>query len=90
MHSKSANIIIPTAERSVRNCCWSGDLWAHYIRILEYLQRPKENIKEVVERGLVMVAIIASLDETHKVCDAFCRYEVRQINPEGVSISMNA
>ncbi|CAJ0765992.1 16599_t:CDS:2, partial [Entrophospora sp. SA101] len=32
---KVSHILAKVAERSVRNCLWSGDLWGHYIRILE-------------------------------------------------------
>ncbi|TPX48551.1 hypothetical protein SeLEV6574_g01964 [Synchytrium endobioticum] len=90
VHSKIAIITLSVAERAVRNCSWCGDLWAHYVRILEELQKPKEEVKGAVERGLVMVAAASSLEETYKVCDAFCRYEARQITDDDIPGSENA
>ncbi|GES81199.1 pre-mRNA splicing factor [Rhizophagus clarus] len=48
----SISTLIATAERSVRNCSWSGDLWGHYIRILEKNFSPREEVLNVYNRAL--------------------------------------
>ncbi|TPX35042.1 hypothetical protein SmJEL517_g02402 [Synchytrium microbalum] len=79
---KGAATMLPVAERAVRNCSWSGDLWAHLIRLQEEFKKSKEDIKATMERGLAMVAAVASLEESYKVCDAYCRFEARQIQAD--------
>ncbi|CAG8634584.1 14937_t:CDS:10 [Funneliformis caledonium] len=74
----SLSILIKTAERSVRNCSWSGDLWSHYIRLLEK-NFSSEEIVNVYNRALSTGMLKNNIDDLIKLVISYVDYERRQI-----------
>jgi hypothetical protein len=75
----SISILIKTAERSVRNCSWSGDLWSHYIRILEKNFSPPEEVVNIYNRALSTGMLKNNIDDLIKVIISNVDYERRRI-----------
>lgn len=75
----SISILIKTAERSVRNCPWSGDLWGHYIRILEKNFSSPEEIVNIYNRALSIGMLKNNIDDLIKVIISNVDYERRKI-----------
>ncbi|KND03481.1 uncharacterized protein SPPG_00965 [Spizellomyces punctatus DAOM BR117] len=73
-------VLIPLAERSVRNCNWAADLWCHYFRIMERFGRTKGDIEAAYTRGLSFISPTSNLEEVVKLMKAFGEYLVRQID----------
>ncbi|CAG8631563.1 10248_t:CDS:10, partial [Dentiscutata heterogama] len=73
------NMVLSVVERSVRNCPWSGDLWSHYIRVLEKEYDSYDKIKNIVHRALSTGMLNNSIDELVKVLLAHCDFERRRI-----------
>eukprot|EP00276_Gloeochaete_wittrockiana_P017586 CAMPEP_0184335282 /NCGR_PEP_ID=MMETSP1089-20130417/3874_1 /TAXON_ID=38269 ORGANISM="Gloeochaete wittrockiana, Strain SAG46.84" /NCGR_SAMPLE_ID=MMETSP1089 /ASSEMBLY_ACC=CAM_ASM_000445 /LENGTH=586 /DNA_ID=CAMNT_0026659869 /DNA_START=77 /DNA_END=1834 /DNA_ORIENTATION=+ len=49
---KNSNVSFSLAERAVRNCYWSGQLWAAYITLMERFKKPPAEVDGVLERAL--------------------------------------
>nr|CAG8479902.1 14210_t:CDS:10 [Entrophospora candida] len=78
---KASHILAKVAERSVRNCLWSGDLWGHYIRILEKSNDvgASDQIDDVV-KSCIAIGMLNSVDEYLKMILAYCDYKRRKLN----------
>jgi len=86
----SLDILVKTAERSVRNCAWSGDLWSHYMRILEK-KFPLEESVNVYNRALSTGMLKNNIDDLIKVIVSNVDYERRKIlNYKGAISQENA
>ncbi|KAF0501356.1 pre-mrna splicing factor 24 [Gigaspora margarita] len=73
------DMVLSVIERSVRNCPWSGDLWGHYVRVLEKECYSYDKIKNIVQRALSTGMLNNSIDELVKVLLAHCDFERRRI-----------
>ncbi|CAG8647696.1 25520_t:CDS:10, partial [Dentiscutata erythropus] len=73
------NMVLSVVERSVHNCPWSGDLWSHYIRVLEKEYDSYDKIKNIVHRAFSTGMLNNSVDESVKVLLAHCDFERRKI-----------
>ncbi|KAF7732093.1 Splicing factor [Apophysomyces ossiformis] len=68
--------------RAVRNCPWSGVLWAHLARRLESGQRDREQILDIFDRALSNKTLLSSLEDLVTVLTAKCDFERRRIDWE--------
>ncbi|CAG8586062.1 26639_t:CDS:10, partial [Racocetra persica] len=75
------NMVLGVAERSVRNCPWSGDLWGHYIRVLEKDYDSHNEIKDIISKATSNEMLNNNVDELVKVLLAYCDFERRKIKP---------
>ncbi|CAG8594482.1 10615_t:CDS:10 [Cetraspora pellucida] len=73
------NMALIVAERSVRNCPWSGDLWGHYIRVLEKDNDSYDEMKNIIRKALSTEMLNNNVDELVKVLLAHCDFERRRI-----------
>ncbi|CAG8435082.1 2926_t:CDS:10 [Ambispora gerdemannii] len=73
---------VEVAERSVRNCPWSGMLWSRYIRILVKNNSPRDVVMNIVSRALDISMLNSKdrLDDLIKVLLTYCDYERSRIN----------
>ncbi|KAI9288803.1 hypothetical protein BC943DRAFT_121972 [Umbelopsis sp. AD052] len=71
---------ISVAERAIRNCPWSGDLWSLYAGVFEQFQASNEQILAVFQRALTNDLLLASYDDLIKTLLAKCDFERRQVN----------
>ncbi|KAI9024464.1 hypothetical protein CLU79DRAFT_108127 [Phycomyces nitens] len=71
-----------TTLRAVRNCPWSGILWAHLGRVLEAGQKPHEKISEIFDRALENKPLLASLEDLVALLRAKCDFERRRVDWE--------
>ncbi|KAL3243780.1 hypothetical protein MRX96_019730 [Rhipicephalus microplus] len=49
---KVESVSLPCHERSVRNCPWSANLWASYLKALERSRAEHSKVKETMEQAL--------------------------------------
>ncbi|KAI8802020.1 hypothetical protein BJ742DRAFT_834820 [Cladochytrium replicatum] len=79
-HMKVASVVLPIIERSVRNCSWSGDVWAQYLRTLEIIGKPRTDIDVAFSQA--RKALDTNIDELVKAMlahvDYFCRRVVAE------------
>ncbi|KAH8554229.1 hypothetical protein BGW37DRAFT_246875 [Umbelopsis sp. PMI_123] len=71
---------ISVAERSIRNCPWSGDLWTLYAGVFEQFLASNEQVFAVFQRALTNDLLLASYDDLIKTLLGKCDFERRQIN----------
>ncbi|KAL0096647.1 hypothetical protein J3Q64DRAFT_1708654 [Phycomyces blakesleeanus] len=71
-----------TTLRAVRNCPWSGILWAHLGRVLETGKKSHEKISEIFDRALENKALLASLEDLVALLRAKCDFERRRVDWE--------
>ncbi|RUP47045.1 hypothetical protein BC936DRAFT_146196, partial [Jimgerdemannia flammicorona] len=74
------NALWDTTERAVRNCPWSGDLWAVYTRVLEINNASREDVLVLLQRALSIGLIQIRVDDLVKTLTALCDYEQRRID----------
>ncbi|KAG0298187.1 RNA-binding protein 4F [Linnemannia gamsii] len=65
------------AERSTRNCPWSGDLWETRFLLMELYHKPEEEVNALFAGALSDPTLLASPQELSKVLQARCSYVVR-------------
>ncbi|KAI4468761.1 pre-mrna processing protein prp39-related [Holotrichia oblita] len=59
---KLGEIALKVSERALRNCPWHVSLWITRLRILEVLQKPKEDLTACFEEAIKSVPVIEMLD----------------------------
>ncbi|KAI7901961.1 uncharacterized protein BX663DRAFT_552858 [Cokeromyces recurvatus] len=70
--------------RAIRNCPWSGILWAHLGRLLESGGKPEDQIDDIFDRALASKPILSSLDDLVTVLLAKCDFKRRRVDWEDV------
>ncbi|KAG0229970.1 Splicing factor [Actinomortierella wolfii] len=73
--------VIQTCVRAIRNCSWSGALWAKYIFLLSLHLRNKAEVADVYERAVNDPMLSANPEEVTKVCLEYCSFLRRFITP---------
>ncbi|KAI8997340.1 hypothetical protein BDB01DRAFT_770691 [Pilobolus umbonatus] len=71
-----------TILRSIRNCPWSGILWAHYARWMESEEVERETVIDLFDNAMATKPLTKSLEDLVTVLLAKCDYERRQIDWE--------
>ncbi|KAI7884372.1 hypothetical protein K492DRAFT_234766 [Lichtheimia hyalospora FSU 10163] len=69
-------------RRAIRNCPWSGVLWAHYARSLEARNANHEDILAVFDAGQENETLVASQEDLICLLLAKCDYYRRRVNME--------
>ncbi|KAK5823056.1 hypothetical protein F5H01DRAFT_333468 [Linnemannia elongata] len=69
--------VLSIAERSTRNCPWSGDLWESRFLLMEIYNRPEQELNALFASALSDATLLASPQELSKVLQARCSYVVR-------------
>ncbi|ORE06408.1 hypothetical protein BCV72DRAFT_125331 [Rhizopus microsporus var. microsporus] len=67
-------------RRSVRNCPWSGALWAHLARLIETRGGEPKEINEIFDKALSFQPLLASVEDLVAVLLAKCDYYRRRID----------
>ncbi|KAI8079778.1 uncharacterized protein BX664DRAFT_202234 [Halteromyces radiatus] len=84
---ESAHVLVflkPIALRAVRNCPWSGALWAHLARFMESSGSPMEEVIGIFDRAISNKALLASLEDLVTLMMAKCAHARRQVDWEQV------
>jgi len=76
-HSHDA--ILRTHERAIRNCPWSGWLWASYLRASENAGKPLEEVQVIYERGLNSSLSANGIEEIAQLLNAFIDFHRRRL-----------
>jgi len=82
-------VILSVYKRAVRNCPWSGLLWASYVRAMERADQSYQQCRAILEKGLS--AGLAGEDDYFQVFSTFIDLELRrlrsarQMSAEGTS-----
>ncbi|KAG0310995.1 RNA-binding protein 4F [Linnemannia gamsii] len=69
--------VLTIAERSTRNCPWSGDLWETRFLLMELYHKPEEEVNALFAGALGDSTLLASPQELSKLLQARCSYVVR-------------
>ncbi|KAF9541032.1 RNA-binding protein 4F [Mortierella hygrophila] len=69
--------VLTIAERSTRNCPWSGDLWESRFLLMEMYHKSEEELNALFASALSDATLLASPQELSKVLQARCSYVVR-------------
>ncbi|CEP13308.1 hypothetical protein [Parasitella parasitica] len=73
-----------TCLRAIRNCPWSGILWAHLARLMEFAQKEDEQIDDIFDRALSSRPLLTSTEDLVAVLLAKCDYKRRKVDWEDV------
>ncbi|KAI8846760.1 hypothetical protein BC829DRAFT_256720 [Chytridium lagenaria] len=65
------DIVIGVCDRAIRNCSWSGAIWAHRLRIGAGFNEDVEDLKTALQRGLDFLAQ-ASIEEWVAAILGYC------------------
>ncbi|KAI9266585.1 hypothetical protein BDA99DRAFT_506099 [Phascolomyces articulosus] len=79
-HARFPILLVSVSRRSIRNCPWSGTLWAHYARSLEANNSDKEVIIAVFDAALQDKNLMSSLEDMVTLFRAKCDYLRRDID----------
>ncbi|KAI8082625.1 uncharacterized protein B0P05DRAFT_537764 [Gilbertella persicaria] len=71
-----------TCTRAVRNCPWSGILWAHLARTYESGNKSTDQIQNIFDRALASKPVLSSIEDLVTVLLAKCDYARRKIDWE--------
>ncbi|KAI8139243.1 hypothetical protein BJV82DRAFT_627738 [Fennellomyces sp. T-0311] len=73
-------ILEAISRRAVRNCPWSGALWAHYARSLEANNKDKAEVLEIFTKASAVEVLLTSLEDLVNLYLAKCDYLRRQVD----------
>ncbi|KAG0266470.1 Splicing factor [Mortierella polycephala] len=70
--------VLVVAQRSIRNCPWSGDLWENRFLLMEMYSKPEGQINAIFAGALTDLTLLANPQELSKVLVARCTYKFRK------------
>ncbi|GAN01383.1 squamous cell carcinoma antigen-like [Mucor ambiguus] len=71
-----------TCLRAIRNCPWSGTLWAHLARLMEFGNKEDDQIDDIFDRALSSKPLLSSVEDLVTVLLAKCDFKRRRIDWE--------
>ncbi|KAK4511610.1 uncharacterized protein ATC70_012826 [Mucor velutinosus] len=71
-----------TCLRAIRNCPWSGTLWAHLARLMEFGNKEDDQIDDIFDRALSSKPLLSSVEDLVAVLLAKCDFKRRKIDWE--------
>ncbi|KAJ3190926.1 Squamous cell carcinoma antigen recognized by T-cells 3 [Irineochytrium annulatum] len=80
---KAKGPVTAVAERAVRNCSWSGMLWA--LRIRAAFKESSEELQSLFKRSISFVTVSNDLENTVLPLKAFCDYERSNIDRDDLT-----
>ncbi|CAO3571089.1 unnamed protein product [Mortierella alpina] len=69
--------VLSIAEKAVRNCPWSGDLWENRFLLMEIHMRSEDEVNAVFASALSNLILLASPQELSKMLVARCSHKFR-------------
>ncbi|KAI9197256.1 uncharacterized protein BJ171DRAFT_520386 [Polychytrium aggregatum] len=73
-----ANVILSVANRAVRNCSWSVDLWGHLLRAQEEFATTEE-VEDTFRRAIGFLSANSNIDDLVKICEARIAFHRRRL-----------
>ncbi|CAO0790192.1 unnamed protein product [Mucor circinelloides] len=71
-----------TCLRAIRNCPWSGTLWAHLARLMEFGNKEDDQIDDIFDRALSSKLLLSSMEDLVAILLAKCDFKRRKIDWE--------
>ncbi|KAI8643790.1 hypothetical protein BD408DRAFT_414217 [Parasitella parasitica] len=75
-----------TCLRAIRNCPWSGILWAHLARLMESAQKEDDQIDDIFDRALSSKLLLSSVEDLVALLLAKCDYKRRKVDWEDADL----